>query len=480
MDLIPVILCGGSGTRLWPLSRHDFPKQFHVISGEHTLFQQSLLRAQALSDHPPMVVTAENYRFLVKAQAEQVGVSLHAILLEPVAKNTAPAVALAALAAQAKSQQARLFVMSADHYFSSLQPFEQLRSLLSTNPLSDCLLTFGIKPSHPNTGYGYIELGDSMGHGMHHVARFIEKPPLDQAETFVASDRYLWNSGMFAFSAAFYLSELARYQPAMHRHCTEAWQQHSVAFGCTLFPADVLNACPSDSIDYAVLEHSEHIAVMPLSVEWSDVGSWLGLQQVLPADADGNTAVGAVRLHGSQNNVVFAKHRSVTTVGLKEHVVVETADSVLVMHKDHAPALKAVVQGLLEQGDDQALRHDVVHRPWGSYEVLTEFPGYKVKRIIVKSGESLSLQRHQKRSEHWVVVKGEANVVVADKKCVLTAGESIDIPVTCVHQLSNQGDEDIELIEVQLGDYLGEDDIERLHDVYGRVAPEQVNTEEMA
>jgi mannose-1-phosphate guanylyltransferase/mannose-6-phosphate isomerase len=480
VDIIPVVLCGGSGTRLWPLSRRDFPKQFHAMLGEHTLFQQALLRARLLSDHPPVVVTADAYRFLVKDQAAALGVPLHAVLLEPEAKNTAPAIAMAAMVALEHSPSARLFVMSADHYFGSMQPFERMRSLLPKLSLDDYLVTFGIAPKHASTDYGYIQVGQALSHGLHQVAAFIEKPALQQAQAYVQSVDYLWNSGMFAFGAALFLSELKQYQPQIYDHCKEAWQQHTMQFDCIQWSATVWASCPADSIDYAVMEHSKHVAVLPLSVAWSDVGSWPGLQQVLPADANGNAVTGDVSLHESRGNLVFAKHRMVTTVGVSDHVVVETADAVLVMHRDHASHMKDCVHGMLQEGREQVLHHSLVHRPWGSYEVLTELPGYKVKHIVVKPGESLSLQRHKRRSEHWVVVRGQADVVVAERSYLLSAGESIDIPVATLHQLSNQSDENIELIEVQLGAYLGEDDIERLHDRYGRVAIDEPCKEDVA
>lgn len=465
---IPVIVCGGSGSRLWPVSRQAFPKPFHAWMGEYSLFQQTLKRAETLSSRPPIIITHADYQFIVKDQAKCIGIPLAGVILEPEAKNTAPAVAIASHAVRSMDPKAHLLIMPADHTIVDVAPLLDGLGDVSHALSQGYLVTFGIRPQSAHTGYGYIRQGEAINSRVHLVQQFCEKPSLDRAERFVANGQYYWNSGMFAMRPQDYLAELAMLQPSMATHCEAAWLGRVHQDGVTQLARDPWDACEADSIDYAVMEKTEHAAIMPCALLWSDIGSWSSLAQHWDKDASGNATHGRVVAQSSQNNILMSQQRMLATVGLQDHIVVETSDAVLVAHKDHDQDIKSLVSHLLDTHCDEAITHPMVHRPWGTFETVLEWPGYKVKRIVVNPGARLSLQRHRHRSEHWVVVKGEAHVRVADQEKILLAGESIDIPVQALHRLINESPAPLEIVEIQLGSYLGEDDIERFDDVYGR------------
>lgn len=465
---IPVILCGGSGSRLWPVSRQGFPKPFHAWLGEESLFQQTLRRAQTLSSRSPIIITHGDYQFVVKDQAHHIGVELAEIIVEPEAKNTAPAIAVACHAAKAIDPHANLIIMPADHAIADVGPLLQGLNEVADALSKGYLVTFGIQPQSPHTGYGYIQQGEAINAKVHVVEQFCEKPSLGKAEHFVQDGRYYWNSGMFAMRPQDYLSELSHCQPRMAADCDAAWQGRVHHSGVTQLADAPWSGCDADSIDYAVMEKTKCAAVMPCALEWSDIGSWSSLGQHWDKDAAGNATRGHVVAQSSGNNILMSQQRMLATVGLRDHIVVETSDAVLVAHKDHDQDIKSLVNHLLDERCVEAITHPMVHRPWGTFETVLEWPGYKVKRIVVNPGARLSLQRHRHRSEHWVVVKGEAHVRVADEEKVLLAGESIDIPLQALHRLMNESKTPLEIVEIQLGAYLGEDDIERFDDVYGR------------
>lgn len=470
--LIPVILSGGSGSRLWPVSRSQHPKQFHALVGQHSLFQDTLRRAQLISEQPPLVVCNELHRFKVLEQAKLIGIDLGTVLLEPMAKNTAPAITLAALAAMAEDPEAILWVMPADHCFEHDDALQSLLPSVIAHAAADHLVTFGVVPTTAATGYGYIQRGAALTEGAHAVNQFVEKPNLEKAQQYQASGEYYWNSGMFAFKAAALLQAMQAHQPKIYQACETAWSGRHADLSFTRLDAAEFSSCPSDSIDYALMEQAQSVVVLPLEAAWSDVGAWSSLHAVGPQDASGNACSGDVVSIDSHHNLIRSESRLVATIGLENHVVIETKDTVLVAPQSRSEDIKKLVGELKNRERSETEYHQVVYRPWGSYEVLVECPVYKVKRIVVKAGAQLSLQRHQHRSEHWVVVRGLAEAQVGDTMHHLTENQSIDIPKRCLHRLYNPGTEDMELIEVQLGSYLGEDDIERFEDQYGRV-PQQ-------
>lgn len=467
--LIPVIMAGGVGSRLWPLSRELQPKQFIAFQpGKGSLFQETLTRLAPLDCAPPIVVCNEEHRFLAAEQLRQAGVNGASLLLEPVGRNTAPAVALAALQALRSDPDALLLVLAADHLIAEPALFiEAVRRGLEPARAGK-LLTFGIVPQHPETGYGYIRRGAALGEG-YAVQRFVEKPDLDSARDYLASGEYYWNSGMFLFTAARYLEELERHAPAMLDCCRRALAGATRDLDFLRIPKDEFARCPADSIDYAIMEHTEEGLVLPLDAGWSDLGAWSALWQHFEHDAQGNAVSGDVLLHASQGCLVQAQSRLVSVVGLDEAVVVETPDAVLVASRARVQEVKEIVKRLKQQGRREADAHALVNRPWGSYESLVNGPGYQVKRIIVKPGASLSLQLHYKRAEHWTVVSGRAKVTNGDSVFILNENESTYIPIQARHRLENPSDEPVVLIEVQCGAYLGEDDIVRFEDNYGRL-----------
>ncbi len=479
--IIPVILSGGAGTRLWPLSRELYPKQLLPLVEQETMLQSTVTRLAGLDPlGAPMVVCNEEHRFMVAEQLRSVDRNASAILLEPVGRNTAPAVAVAAMQAMAGGEDPVLLVLPADHVIRDAATL--CRAVASVVPYAEAgkLITFGIVPTGPETGYGYIRSGDALtnpgkpagqanGEGAPYaVASFVEKPDLATARTYVASGDYYWNSGMFVFKASRYLRELESFAPEMVAACRQAMDQGASDLDFIRLGAEAFAACPSDSIDYAVMEKTADAVVMPLDAGWNDVGSWSALWEVGERDEYGNVVSGDVLTCESSNCYLHADTRLVAAVGVDNHVVVETADAVLVASKDRVQDVKEIVSQLKAQKREEALLHRRVNRPWGTYECIGSAPRWQVKKIVVHPGATLSLQRHHHRAEHWVVVRGTAQVTRGDEVFLLSENQSTYIPLGVNHRLENPGKLPLELIEVQSGSYLGEDDIERFEDTYGR------------
>lgn len=470
----PVIMAGGSGSRLWPLSRQLNPKQFLALTDtQHTMLQATLVRLQGVPGvelAPPRLICNEQHRFLAAEQMRQLGYAHANLVLEPVGRNTAPAVALAALLAQqsAPGTQPVLLVLAADHHVTNVPAFQA--AVAQALPLAQAgkLVTFGIVPTQPETGYGYIERGEPLPQGGCAVSRFVEKPDAITAQTYLDSGRYLWNSGMFMFSAQAYLDELARHAPDILQACQAALAAGSQDCDFTRVGQTEFAACRDESIDYAVMEHTQHAAVVPLDAGWSDVGSWSSLWAVCDHDAQGNVLQGDVMAHDTTRTLVRSGGRLVATVGVSDLVIIDTADALLVAHQSRVQDVKKIVDRLKAEGRTEHINHREVYRPWGKYNSIDSGTRYQVKRITVKPGAKLSVQMHHHRAEHWVVVSGTAQVTNGEKTYLVTENESTYIPIGQVHALENPGKIDLEMIEVQSGTYLGEDDIVRFEDRYGR------------
>ena len=467
--LHPVVLSGGSGTRLWPLSRQNQPKQFLALVGERSLYQETILRANALPDaQPPVTVCSDDHRFMVGEQLQAIGIGSGGIVLEPMARNTAPAIALAALHVLESDPEATMLVMPADHLIEDEAAFRAAVEAAMVLGQDDWLVAFGIKPDYAETGYGYILQGDRLGDG-YRIERFVEKPDLATAEQYLAAGSYAWNSGMFLFRAKAYLDELGRHAPGILDAAHAAYRGASSDLDFIRVDSDAFAASPSDSIDYAVMEKTDRAAVVPVSCGWSDIGSWTSLWAVAEHDADGNRNEGDVISIDTHDSLIKAsERRMIATIGVDDLVIIDTPDATLVARKDRVQDVKAVVDALKAAGRNEHLFHRKVYRPWGSYDSIGVGERFQVKRIVVKPGAALSLQKHAHRAEHWVVVSGVAEVTCDDRVFDLHENESTFIPLGSVHRLRNHGIEPVELIEVQSGSYLGEDDIVRLEDVYGR------------
>ncbi|NCC24178.1 MAG: mannose-1-phosphate guanylyltransferase/mannose-6-phosphate isomerase [Deltaproteobacteria bacterium] len=475
--LHPVVLSGGSGTRLWPLSRKFYPKQLLPLVGEETMIQTTIGRAASLPEAaPPIVICNEAHRFLVAEQIQEARLPHSVIVLEPEGRNTAPAAAVAAILALGKDPEAMILVMPADHVMTEPQGFAQAVRQGLPYASQNLLLTFGIRPDRPETGYGYILQGRALDDGsdrtlVHAVDQFVEKPDLETARAYVESGDYLWNSGIFLMSAATYLEELERFLPEALASCRRAVDRAASDLDFLRLDPESFRDCPSDSIDYAVMEKTDRAAVVSMEAGWSDVGSWSALIGIGSPDENGNVCRGDVMAHGSRNNYLHASHRLVATVGLENHIVVETKDAVLVASLDKAQDVKAIVERLVSRDREEHLLHRKVYRPWGSYEGIDTGDRFQVKRITVKPGQVLSLQMHHHRAEHWIVVRGTAKVTNGEKTFLLGEDQSTYIPLGTVHRLENPGKIPLELIEVQTGSYVGEDDIQRYEDLYGRAEP---------
>lgn len=468
--IIPVVLSGGSGTRLWPLSRKAYPKQFLPLVDDESLFQSTIKRLSDLpACHHPLVICNEDHRFLVAEQMRSIAVDPAAILLEPEGRNTAPALACAALFALEQGEDAILLVMPSDHVIQNQYAFTQAVQLGADAAAAGSLVTFGIVASSPETGYGYIRRasGGDVSE-VSPVEAFVEKPDLETARSYVASGDYFWNSGMFMFSAEAYLGELKQFFPEIVEHCRGAYSLRRSDLDFQRLDREAFSACPSESIDYAVMEKTEKAVVVPLDAGWSDVGAWSALMEVSGTDEMGNVIIGDVLAEDVTGSYLRSEHRMLAGIGLENLVVVETADAVLVADKSRVQDVKIIVDRLKESGRDEHINHVRVYRPWGSYETTDESARFKVKRIIVNPGASLSLQMHHHRAEHWVIVKGTAVVTRGEDELVLTEDQSVYIPLGTKHRLVNPGVIPLEIIEVQTGSYLGEDDIVRFSDVYGR------------
>lgn len=465
--IYPVVMAGGSGTRLWPMSRELYPKQFLSLVGENTLLQDTLTRLGGLETAAPILICNEEHRFLAAEQLRQIDLLDHNIILEPVGRNTAPAIALAAQTALLRDKDALLLVLAADHSITNATAFQQAVNVAQPFAEQGGLLTFGIVPSHAETGYGYIRRGQQQGEAFA-VAQFVEKPDASTAESYVASGEYYWNSGMFLFRADRYLQELEAHRPDILQACQAAMSSTQPDLDFIRVDKEAFKACPAESVDFAVMEHTDRAMVIPLDAGWSDVGSWSALWELADKDVDGNISHGDVILHQSKNTYVRAENALVATVGVQDLVIVQTKDAILVATKDQVQNVKAIVNELKTAGRSEHRLHREAYRPWGKYDAIDNGSRYQVKRITVKPSAKLSLQMHHHRSEHWVVVSGTANVTIDGKTQMLTENQSIYIPVGSVHALENPGKIPLELIEVQSGPYLGEDDIVRFEDRYGR------------
>src|SRR5450432_3993067 len=471
--ITPVILSGGAGTRLWPLSRELYPKQLLPLTGERTMLQQTVLRLDGLATAAPVVVCNDAHRFLVAEQLRQLSIEPRATILEPFGRNTAPAIALAAhaalkgVAAQGDAIDPILLVLPADHVIRDIPAFHQAVHAALPAAQSGMLATFGIVAHSPETGYGYIQRGEPDG-GVYRIARFVEKPDQERAREFVTSGKYYWNSGMFLFRARRYLQELERLAPEMARICEAAFLGSKADLDFTRIDAALFEACPADSIDYAVMEKTADAVVVPLDAQWSDVGSWSALHEACEKDGDGNVIHGDVLAEQTHNSYLYAESRLVAVVGLNDHVVIETKDAVLVAPRDRVQDVKALVTRIKQSGRNEHALHREVFRPWGSYDSLDSGERFQVKRLTIRPGGVLSLQMHHHRAEHWVVVSGTARITRGDEVFLLEENQSTYIAVGVRHRIENPGQVPLHVIEVQSGGYLGEDDIVRFEDRYGR------------
>lgn len=469
--ICPVILSGGSGSRLWPMSRAGYPKQFLPLATESSMLQDTVSRVgNPELFKQPLMICNEEHRFIVADQLRTLGITPKKILLEPVGRNTAPAVAIAALTLLKHQEDALMLVLPSDHVILNQSAFMAAVEAAKRAAQSGRLITFGIDPEKPETGYGYIQRGDALENceGSYDLRRFVEKPDEETAKEYIASGEYYWNSGIFLLSARQYIDELLCHQPEIVSACEQALDNAEEDLHFSRLAAEAFAACPSDSIDYAVMEKTSQAAVVPVNMSWNDLGAWSSLWDIEDKDEAGNATRGDVVLHNTRNSYVHSEHALVAVTGVDNLIVVATDDAVLVANREQAQDVKKIVEKLKADGRDEHNVHTTVHRPWGHYRGIDLGDRYQVKRITVKSGERLSLQMHHHRAEHWIVVKGTAKVTNGDESFLLRENESTYIPMGEVHRLENPGKVDLELIEVQSGGYLGEDDIVRFEDGYGR------------
>ena len=461
--IIPVILCGGSGTRLWPLSRKLYPKQFISLVNDNTLFQDTILRLPKEVANP-LVICNEEYRFLAAEQLRQINKDSNDIILEPIGKNTAPAIALAALTT---GNDPLLLVLPADHVIEDEEYFKKL--VLEAVPLAESgkLITFGVIPTEAHTGYGYIKGGRKLDVGLA-VDQFVEKPSTQNAKRYFESGKYYWNSGIFLFKASRYLEELNKFRPDIYRACKESMLGTKSDLNFLRIDKTRFEECPSESVDYAVMENTADAVVIPMDAGWSDVGSWSSLWDITNKDHNGNVIHGDVIIHNSTNSFIRSDDKMVAAIGVDNLVIVVTKDVVMVSNKDSVQDVNLIAKKLKDSKRTEWEIHREVYRPWGKYDLIDFGDRYQVKKITVKPGAALSLQKHQHRAEHWIVVIGTAKVTKGKETILLAENESVDIPIGMIHSLENPGKVDLELIEIQTGSYLGEDDIIRLEDQYGR------------
>ena len=469
--ITPVILSGGVGTRLWPLSRRALPKQLLALSGDATMLQQTLSRVSGEGFAAPIVICADEHRFLIAEQLREAGIAGARIVLEPAGRGTAPAAAIAALLVEAENPGGLVLLMPSDHLVADQQAFSAAVTVAARAAGAGALVTFGITPTAPETGYGYILAGEAMAEaeGAFRIAQFVEKPDRATAERYLATSTYSWNSGMFLFRADTFLSEMTRLEPASLDACRSSLAGGRKDLDFIRLEEGSFLACTSQSIDYAVMERTEKAAMVPVSMGWSDVGSWQSLWEIAPRTADGNIELGDVLAEDVRNSYLRSEGPLLAAMGVEDLVVVATRDAVLVSRRDRSQDVKRIVERLESASRDLHLVHPVSYRPWGSFEVIASGSGFQVKRLVVRPGQKLSLQMHHHRAEHWVVVEGAAQVTCGERVVLLYAGQSIFIPKGSKHRLENSGEAPLHVIEVQSGGYLGEDDIVRFEDNYGRI-----------
>ena len=465
--IAPIILSGGSGTRLWPLSRKLHPKQFINLVNDTTLFQDTILRLpKDIAD--PLIICNEEHRFLAAKQLRQINRKSNGIILEPIGKNTAPAITLAALKFINNGEDPLLLVLSADHLIQNINTFHQSIKTAGELAEKNKLVTFGIVPDKAETGYGYIKADIDSTADYYNIQSFTEKPSQEDAQKYLDSGNYLWNSGMFMFKASIYLQELEKFEPEILASCKKSCQTEYKDKDFIRLNKDEFYQCPEQSIDYAVMEHTKDGVVVPLDANWSDIGSWDALWDAKNKDSNGNVSKGDVILNGVKNTYTYSSNRLVSAIGVSDLVIVDTQDALLIADKNHSQNIKDIVNQLKKENRSEAENHRKVLRPWGYYDSIDVDDGFQVKRILVNPGAKLSLQKHQHRAEHWVVVKGIATITRGDDVFVLKENQSTYIPKGEVHRLENTEEIDLEIIEIQTGDYLGEDDIIRLEDDYQR------------
>ena len=465
--LLPVIIAGGSGSRLWPLSRSLYPKQFISLTSKKTMLQETAARLKTLQHQPPVFICNEEHRFIVAEQLRQENVKHSGIILEPIGRNTAPAIALAAIRAIQNGNDPLLLVLAADHVIQNQAGFTHSIENAIEAAEEGALITFGIIPTTPETGYGYIKKGSPVNIATYQVERFVEKPDLTTAESYLSSGEYLWNSGMFLFKASCYLNELKKHCPDILKICEQAILNSQNDLDFIRIQPDIFSACPDDSIDYAVMEKANNVQVVPMDAGWSDVGSFSSLWEVSPKDTQSNVIVGDVLTENTTNSYIYSQNKLVSTVGIDNLVIVETKDAVLVANKNNVQDVKSIVAQLKNAGRSECEQHREAYRPWGTHDDIAEGQRFHVKHLKVKPGEKTALQMHYHRAEHWVVVQGTAKVTNGDKTFIISENESTYIPIGSPHRIENPGKVDLHLIEVRSGNYLQEDDIIRLEE-YGK------------
>jgi len=470
MTITPVILSGGSGTRLWPLSRKQYPKQYLPLAGDNTMLQETILRLNGLDNiADPIIICNADHRFLVAEQCQQIDITNPVILLEPVGRNTAPAIAAAALQSLKEIDDAVLLVLSADHVIQNVEAFHQAINIASNQAQEGKLATFGIVPTDANTGYGYIKSSKDNIDGAYEVEEFVEKPDLKTAQTYLEQGNYLWNSGMFVFKAATLIDELTTHSPEIVTSVNDAVNNAVQDLDFIRLDKQAFESSPSDSIDYALMEKSNNVVVVPLDAQWNDIGSWSALHDIGIKDSNGNVIQGDVVTEETTNTYIHANHHMVATIGVRDLVIVDTPNATLIATKDKVQEVKKIVERLQEQDREEQFCHRKVYRPWGWYDSIERGLHFQVKRLHINPGAKLSLQMHYKRAEHWVVVSGTATAINGEDVLTLTEGDSTYIPIGATHGLENKTNEQLEIIEVQSGTYLGEDDIVRFEDIYGRI-----------
>lgn len=460
--LLPIIMAGGSGSRLWPLSRSLYPKQFLALTSELTMLQDTIMRLADLPHQPALVICNEEHRFIIAEQLRKKGLSHSGIILEPIGRNTAPAIALAALHARLNNDDPILLVLAADHVIQDTQAF--INVINRAEPLAEKgkLVTFGIVPDRPETGYGYIQQGTCINNGIYEIAAFVEKPDLSTAEHYLSTGGYYWNSGMFMFKASRYLQELAQHRPDILAACEAAIAGEHKDLDFIRLNQEAFQNCPEDSIDYAVMEKTSDGVVIPLDAQWSDVGCWSALWDVNEKNAEGNVICGDVLVEDTFNSYIYSQNKLVATVGITDLIIVETKDAVLVANKNSVQDVKGIVNQLKKNNRSEYLQHREVYRPWGSHDAISEGVGYHVKKVVIHPGQRTAIQIHYHRAEHWVIVSGIAKVKQGDKTYFVSENESTYIPVGVAHSIENPGDLPLEIIEVRTGIYLDESDVIRV------------------